>query len=164
MINKAQVNLCTTGCTHGNSHTYYIIVIKLWLCRLQHHTLCYKFNLYRPYIDILRYFNWILIRNLRPCSHCQFYPTRVPLTVRVELPVYTLRRIRPVHSDHIGRCSQGNANGTRLIGAAVWTREWTHRVRQRCAVRTCLHTDLFLSTPLICNAANRARRNHDTVG
>ena len=30
-------------------------------------------------------------------------------TVRVQLPVYTmrpLRRVRPVHSDHIGRCSQ----------------------------------------------------------
>ena len=31
-------------------------------------------------------------------------------------------------------------------------------------VCACLQTDLFLSTPLICNAANRARRNHDTVG
>ena len=28
----------------------------------------------------------------------------------------------------------------------------------------CLQTDIFLSTLLICNAANRARRNDGTVG
>ena len=52
-------------------------------------------------------------------------------TVRVGLPVYTLRplrRVRPVHSDHIGRCSQ-----------------W----RQRRAVCACMQTDLFISTPLM---------------
>ena len=50
-----------------------------------------------------------------PCSHCHFYPTRVPFAngmrpvARVPCAVYTLRplrRVRPVHSDHIGRCSQ----------------------------------------------------------
>ena len=54
-----------------------------------------------------------------------------------------------------------DADGTRRVGAAVWMLEWTHRVWQRRAVCACLHTNLFLSTPLICNAVNRARRNHE---
>ena len=44
-----------------------------------------------------------------------------------------------------------------------WTRR-ARRVRQRRAVCACLQTDLFISTPLICNAANLARINRDTVG
>ncbi len=59
--------------------------------------------------------------NGHPCSHTHMHThgrvhtaifTRRAYrsrTVRVQLPVYTLRplrRVRPVHSDHIGRCSQ----------------------------------------------------------
>ena len=81
------------------------------------------------------------------------YPSRM---VRVGLPVYTLRplrRVRPVHSYHIGRCSQ-------------WMR--TVRVElvlqcERASAHVCRLT-YFVSNTLICNAANRARRNHDTVG
>ena len=53
-----------------------------------------------------------------------------------------------------------DANGTRRVGAAVLMLECTRRVRQRRAVCACLQTDISMH----CNAANRARRNHDTVG
>ena len=81
-----------------------------------------------------------------PCTHCGHCVGFVG----------TLRPHREVFSV--------DANGTRRVGDALWMLEWTHRVQQRRAVCACLQTNLFLSTPLICNAANRARRNHDTVG
>ena len=57
-----------------------------------------------------------------------------------------------------------DANGTRRVGAAVRMLEWTRPVRQRRAVCACQQTDLFRSISLICNAANRARRNHGDAG
>ena len=96
---------------------------------------------------------------IRPCSHWrQFYPTREPLANGT-------RRVARVHTASTVSGSSGtlrphqevfavDANGTRRVGAAVWMLEWSRRVRQRRAICECLQADLFLSTPLICNAAN----------
>ena len=75
-------------------------------------------------------------------------------TVRVGLPVYTLRplrRVRPVHSDHIRMCSQW----TRTVPSA-WLCSVNARVdasgasgRGRRTVCACLQTDLFISTDTI---------------
>ena len=86
---------------------------------------------------------------LRPRSHSQFYPTR---------------RVARVHTASTASGSSGtlrpdqvfavDANGTRRVGAAVWMLEWTRRQRMSADWPMSIH----------CNAANRVRRNHDTVG
>ena len=105
---------------------------------------------------------------IRPCLHSQLYRTRISFANNT-------RRVGRIHTASTAPDSSGtlrshqevfsvDVNGTRRVGAAVWMLEWMRRVRQRRAVCACLQTDLFLSTPLIYNAANRARRNHGTVG
>ena len=72
-------------------------------------------------------------------------------TVRVGLPVYTLRplhRVRPVHSDHIRMCLQWTR--TVRVGLAL---QCECRVdasgRERRTKGPCLLTDLFISTDTI---------------
>ena len=104
---------------------------------------------------------------LWPCSHSQFYPTREPFTNGT-------RRVARVHTASTAPGSSGtlrphqevfavDANGTgRRCSLKARVDASDGRVRQRRAVCACLQTDLFLSTPLIGNAANRVCRNHGT--
>ena len=68
-------------------------------------------------------------------------------TIRVGLPVYTLRplrRVRPVHSDHIGRCSQWTR--TVLVGLALQCECSSGRVgygSDAPSAHVCRLTDFF---------------------
>ena len=85
-------------------------------------------------------------------------PKILSRTVRVGLPVYTLRRVRPVHSAHTRMCSQWTR--TVRVGLTLQCECSSGRV----GYGSDALSDLFRSTQFICNAANRARINHDTVG
>ena len=98
--------------------------------------------------------NFCMNLQSRPCSYCA-YRTSCLCTHCVGFVRYTQTTSVGVRS---GREQCASA------WCCSWTREWTRPVRQRGAVCACLQTDLFLSTPLICNAANRASSNPDTVG
>ena len=143
----------------GHQYAIFHIVLPtrwcMWNVNISHHQHLYCMSVQ-------------FISNVRPCSHLKFYPTRVPLANGT-------RRVAGVHTASTASGSSGtlrphlevfsvDANLTRRVGAAVWMLEWTRRVRQWRAVCACLQTNRFISTPLICNAANRARKNHDTVG
>ena len=120
-------------------------------------------------------FDWLIFAVLaqsvaaRPCSHSQFYPTREPFAngTRRVARVHTLRPlrpVRPVHSDHIRRCSQWTR--TVRVGLALQCECSSGRVgygSDALSAHVCRLT-YFLSTPFICNAANRARRNPNTMG
>ena len=65
-----------------------------------------------------------------------------------------------IHSNPIGRCSQWTQ--TVRVGLALQCECASGRVGYGSDAASA-HVDLFLSTPLKCNAANHARRIHDTV-
>ena len=86
--------------------------------------------------------------NNRPCSHCQFYPTRVPFA----------NSTRSVVRVHTASTASGSSSTRRPHRAGRCP------VRQRRTVFSCLQTDLFLSTlytQLICSAANCERKHHN---
>ena len=73
-------------------------------------------------------------RKLRPRTHWQFYPTRVPFA-------NGSRRVARVHTASTASGWSGtlrphqdvfavDANGSRRLGSAVWMLEWTRRARR----------------------------------
>ena len=93
---------------------------------------------------------------LRPRTHWQFYPTREPFAngSRRVARVHTLRplrRVRPVHSDHIRMCSQWTR--TVRVSLALQCECSSGRAdasgRERRSVCACLQTDLFISNDSI---------------
>ena len=89
-------------------------------------------------------------------------------TVRLWLPVYTLRPLRRVRAVH----SYQTTSGCVLIVLERYASGWRCSVEARVDAsgvaamrRMRMSADWrIVSTTLICNAANCARRNHDTVG
>ena len=91
----------------------------------------------------------------RPCTHWQFYPTRVPFA-------NGSRQVARVHTASTASGSSGklrphqevfavDANGSRRVGSAVWMLEWTRRTRRTRRVGSgapsahdCWLTYLFL--------------------
>ena len=69
---------------------------------------------------------------LRPCTHWQFYPTRVPFAngsrqvARVHTASGSSGTLRP-HQDVFAVVAV-DANVSRRLGSAVWMLEWTRRV------------------------------------
>ena len=74
------------------------------------------------------------VQMLRPCTHWQFYPTRVPFA-------NGSRRVTRVHTASTASGSSGtlrphqdvfavDANGSRRFGSAVWMLVWTRRTRR----------------------------------
>ena len=90
----------------------------------------------------LHWWNDTILGRVHTCNFTRHaYRSR---TGCIGLPVYTLRRVRPVHSDHIGRCSQWTR--TVRVGLALQCECSSGRVGYASdapSTHVCILTDFF---------------------